>query len=597
MRLARITIKNFRGIQTGTVHFNGNAVLVGDNNSGKSTVLEAIDLVLGPERVSRSSGIDEHDFYAGLYIDAQGVPVPISIEVVVIDLKEEQLRHFRDHLEWWDVNSDRMIEGPPAERTDGDGIFPAIRVGFRGAYDPEEDDFAATTFFLSPQLENGEFQPFRTFDKRLCGFLILRTLRTGTRALSLERGSLLDIILRLQERRVQMWEDVLNQLRVLPVAENPELGITSILSTVQDALRTFVHADWADNPHMRVSDLTRESLRRILTVFMGTGAALPDGTPHAAPFQHQGTGTINTLVLALLSQIAEFKQNVIFAMEEPEIAIPPHTQKRIIDCIRQRSAQAIFTSHSPYVLEEFDPSTILVVRRDTGVLSVVPTTLPPTVKPKTYRTEFRTRFCEALLARRVLILEGRTEFDAVPAAARRLHELDPSKFRTLESLGIAVVDAQTDSQVLPLGQYFANLGKQVFAIFDRQEPQAKQAIQGAIPNSYENPEKGFEDLLLNHCAEAALRRYSEHVVTVGDWPQHLTARTPTTVTPLPTLREVLRDYLRWAKGAGDAADLIGVCSKDEMPSFVVDTLLAIQQLAEPPAARPETVPQPTEPAG
>lgn len=50
-------------------------------------------------------------------------------------------------------------------------------------------------------------------------------------------------------------------------------------------------------------------------------------TPH---LQHQGTGTINTLVLALLSLIADLKQNVIFAMEEPEIAIPPHTQKRII---------------------------------------------------------------------------------------------------------------------------------------------------------------------------------------------------------------------------------------------------------------------------
>ena len=597
MRLARITIQNFRGIQTGAIHFVGNAVLVGDNNSGKSTVLEAIDLVLGPERLSRSSVIDEHDFYAGRYIDSVGTPVPISIEVVVIGLNDEQLRHFRDHLEWWDVNNVCMIEGPPVERTDGDGVFPAIRLGFLGAYDPEEDDFSASTFFFSPQLDNGDFQPFRTYDKRLCGFLFLRTLRTGTRALSLERGSLLDIILRLQERRVHMWEDVLNQLRVLSVAEKPELGITSILSTVQDAVRTFVHADWADNPQMRVSDLTRESLRRILTVFMGTGAMLPDGTPHAAPFQHQGTGTINTLVLALLSQIAELKQNVIFAMEEPEIAIPPHAQKRIVDCICQRSAQALFTSHSPYVLEEFDPANVLVIRRESGTLSAVPTTLPPTVKPKSYRAEFRTRFCEALLARRVLIVEGRTEYDAVPAAARRLHELEPTEFRTLESLGIAVVDAQTDTQVLPLGRYFANLGKQVFAIFDKQEPQAKQTIQQAIPNSYENPEKGFEDLLLNHCAEAALRRYAGHVVTEGDWPPHLSSRTPDSVTPLPALREALRDYLRWTKGAGDAADLIGVCSKVEMPSFLVDTLSEIQQIAEPSPVPPETVSQSNEPTG
>ncbi len=88
---------------------------------------------------------------------------------------------------------------------------------------------------------------------------------------------------------------------------------------------------------MRVSDLTRDMLRRTLTVFMGTGATRSDGSIYAAPYQHQGTGTINTLVLALLSIIAELKQSVIFAMEEPEIALPPHTQKRIISrCARSR---------------------------------------------------------------------------------------------------------------------------------------------------------------------------------------------------------------------------------------------------------------------
>ena len=206
MKLARITIQNFRGIQAGTIDFKGHSVLVGDNNVGKSTVLEAIDLVLGPERLSRSAVIDEHDFYAGRYVDALGNPIPIEIEVLVIDLNEEQLRHFRDHIEWWNDINRALLEGPPAERTDEDGIFPAIRVRFSGTYDPEEDDFTGKTFFLSPQLENGEFQPFRTFDKRLCGFLFLRTLRTGSRALSLERGSLLGLVFRIFNRRISSYE-------------------------------------------------------------------------------------------------------------------------------------------------------------------------------------------------------------------------------------------------------------------------------------------------------------------------------------------------------------------------------------------------------
>jgi putative ATP-dependent endonuclease of OLD family len=38
-------------------------VLLGDNNTGKSTVFEAIELAIGPDRLSRSQPIDEHDFF------------------------------------------------------------------------------------------------------------------------------------------------------------------------------------------------------------------------------------------------------------------------------------------------------------------------------------------------------------------------------------------------------------------------------------------------------------------------------------------------------------------------------------------------------
>lgn len=556
-------------------------MLVGDNNTGKSTVLEAIDLVLGPERLSRRPIIDEHDFYAGRYIGNEENPVELKVEVVVVDLTEEQSRHFRDHIEWWDQDTNTLLDSPPPERTDEDGVIPALRLGFTGNYDKEEDDFRGVTYFLSPQLDGGDYTPFKSSDKRLCGFLFLRTLRTGSRALSLERGSLLDIILQLQEKRLQMWEEVLDQLRQLPVAEKPELGITDILSAVQNSVRSFVPSEWAENPHMRVSDLTREHLRRTLTVFMGTGAKREDGSDYAAPFQHQGTGTINALVLALLSLIAELKQNVIFAMEEPEIAIPPHTQKRIIDSVRKKSAQALFTSHSPYVLEEFKPSEVLVLTREAGILSSIGADFPPTVKPKAYRTEFRTRFCEALLARRVLITEGRTEYDAFPAAARRLHELHPEEFQSLEALGIALVNANSDSQIAPLGEHFRSLGKVVFAVFDKQEPSQKADIESKIQYAFEAPESSFESVLLKGTQEAALRRYALGLVEEGEWPTHLTAKTPTESMPIVELRQALSDYLGWSKGAGGAADLLGECSLEEMPEFIVSTLTAIQEVVRP----------------
>lgn len=581
MKIVRVNIKNFRGILEGEVVLSGHAVLVGDNNSGKSTMLEAIDLVLGPERLARRPVIDEHDFYAGQYLDAEGQSIPILVEVVVVDLTEEQQRYFRDHLEWW-TSEGKLIEGPPAEGTDEAGVIPAVRLIFNGNYDKEEDDFVGNTYFASPEKEDGTRDVFRTMDKRQCGFLLLRTLRTGSRALSLERGSLLDIILKLQEKRLQMWEEVLDELRRLPVANKPDLGIDDLLSNVQESVKSFVPAEWGDKPHMRVSDLTRENLRKVLTVFLGTGAMRADGTEYAAPFQHQGTGTINALVLALLSMIAELKQNVIFAMEEPEIAIPPHTQKRIVDSVRTRSAQAIFTSHSPYVLEQFEPSQIINIHRDTGKLRGIPAGYPPSVKPKKYREEMRRRFCEALLARRVLIVEGRTEFDALPVAARRLHELHPAEFSTLEALGVAVVSADTDSQIVPLATYFRGLEKTILAIYDNQADEAsKAAIKVAVPHAFESPEHGFEKLITKHSAEAALRRYGCEVVKDGAWPVSI-ANPPSDAMTGAQMCESLTEYFIAKKGEGAAAEFLAGCSKDEMPAFLTEVIAEIRKVAEPP---------------
>lgn len=582
MRIAKLNVKNFRGILQGELLIPTHAVLVGDNNIGKSSLLEAIDLVLGPERLSRRPVIDEHDFYAGNYMDAENEPVQIKIEVIVTDLTEEQAQHFREHVEWWNEENQILLEGPPPEVTDLPHVKVALRVGFTGNYDIEEDDFVGVTQFLSPLKENDTFDTFRTTDKRLCGFLYLRTVRTGSRALSLEKGSLLDIILRLQEdKNFKIWEEVLEQLRVLPVAEQPELGMNAILASVHNAIKGFMPVDSVTMPHLRVSDLTRDTLRRTLTVFMATGSKSQDGSEYSAPFQHQGTGTINTLVLALLSLIAELKQNVIFAMEEPEIAIPPHTQKRIINGVRNKSSQALFTSHSPYVLEEFAPEQILVLTRTNGLLTAVSATYPPSVKPKGYKAEVRKRFCEALLSRRVLITEGRTEYDAYPAAARRLHELHPEEFSSLEGLGLAVVDAETDSQVALLGEYYKNLGKIVFAVFDRQEAVQKAAIELAVKHPFEANEKGFENVVINGTTEVALRRFAADLVSKAEWPSHLLALSPTLETPYADLQTNMRTFLKWAKGSGAAADFLTSCSREEMPEFIVATLSKIQSIADP----------------
>lgn len=573
MKVSRLIINNFRGIKQAELLLPDHAVLIGDNNVGKSTVLEALDLVLGPDRINRRPPIDEHDFFNGRYLpSAQGQEPPeIHIEATITHMDADQRIRFNHYVEWWDNGEKRLHTAPPPDAVDHDHITHALRVAFSGTYDRDEDDFLGATYFPKSD-DEGERRPFTKKDKQYCGFLYLRSLRTGRRALSLEHGSLLDIILRIKELRPQIWQQTIDALAVHDVASDPSLGISGILDSVDESLKTFVPREWGVAPRLKVSNLTREHLREVITAFIATGEGA-----HAAPFYRQGTGTINLLVLAMLSQIAKDKPNVMFAMEEPETAIPPYTQKRIVHEVRGLSGQTLFTSHSPYVLEEFSLSeTVILSRGNGGDLRQASAKLPDSVKQKRYRQQFRTRFCEGLLSRRILIAEGATEASAMPAAAQRLSELNPSAFTPLEALGICTLDAGTETQIADLASFYRAMGKQVYAVCDVQTTEAEVAMRAQVDELFMHDEKGFEALVLKNTTRTALERFIDDLI---DWPQHLAKAFP---DPKVDPRMALAAYFGWSKGDRGIADFLVSCQKEEeVPGWIRQTCIRLKMLCQP----------------
>jgi putative ATP-dependent endonuclease of the OLD family len=572
MKISNLKIQNFRGIKSTDLLFPDHVVLIGDNNTGKSTIFEALDLALGPDRLNRRSVVDEHDFYNGNYLAAEeGEEAPkIEIEVTVIGLNTEQQIHFKDYIEWWCNAKQEMHTAGPPETVDNKTTEPALRVSFFGEYDPEEDDFTGSTYFTRSLAESVVPQPFKKKDKHKCGFLYLRSLRTGSRALSLESGSLLDIILRIKEIRPQMWESTITELNKFDVATDPTIGISGVLESIEKAIKKYVPREWGVSPHLKVSNLTREHLRKVITAFIATGEG-----DHAAPFYRQGTGTINILVLAMLSQIAEDKQNVIFAMEEPETAIPPYTQKRIVHEIKKLSAQSFFTSHSPYILEEFElEETVVLHRKSDGVMEQSHVELPDSIKHKKYRQDFRKRFCEGLLSRRLLVTEGATEATALPAVARRLSELNPDVYLSLEGLGICIVDAESESKIADLSELYAKLNKRVFAICDKQEEADKQKIEEKVEKLFMHEEKGFEDLVLKNTTQPAIDRFIDWL----DWPPHLQTQFP---NPKDSSHDALKAYFSWSKGSWGLADFLAQCNEDEIPQWLKDMCLELKKLIVP----------------
>ena len=176
-----------------------------------------------------------------------------SILAILIDLSEEAERKFHRHLRRWSETSNDFVDegGEGPEAADKDGTVWALPVIFIGRYESDEDDFIGNTFFAHPVEEvdeedlveqklGGGRKFFGREQKRLCGFIFLRALRTGSRALGLQRGSLLDTVLRLSGSGLaDMWEKTLSELRGLDPAIGEIQQLKKIRKEVRERLATL----------------------------------------------------------------------------------------------------------------------------------------------------------------------------------------------------------------------------------------------------------------------------------------------------------------------------------------------------------------------
>ena len=521
MRIRRLKLSNFRSVAEGEVVFPGHTVIIGGNSVGKSTICEALDLLLGPDRLSRSTPIDEHDFFQRRYLDADGAPILIELEVVLTDLADDVLTKFRMHLEYWNTATDSLLDETSApEDVDNDDVVPALRIKFEGAYDIEEDEFRAETYFASPPVDEEERRARVTRPaKRQFGFIYLRALRTGARALSLERGSLLDIILKLKDDdRSAMWEQTLAAMEDLdpPIDTIPQLK--AILNEVAGHVRRFVGLS-ADDRTFRLypSALTRESLRRSITLF---GSSERSNTP--VPYWRLGSGVINSMVFSLLTFIAELKSNVIFAMEEPEIAIPPHTQRRIVQFLHRKMDQSILTTHSPFVLEQYGPANVVLLQRGHDGVVAGRQIEVTGIKAKAYKGNLRRVLAEAMLGNGVLCVEGVSDGEAIYAASAVLEaRSEEGTYTPLDLSGVTIVQCEGDGGLLRYGQFFSRLGLNTYAFYDRQKNDAiRNQIADAFDAAWELERTGIENLLAEETTIDVIRGFLAEVSDWDDYPHN-----------------------------------------------------------------------------
>ena len=592
MRIQILDIKNFRGIASGHVVFRKHSLLVGGNNIGKSTVCEALELVLGPERIYYRPIIDEHDFYCGSYQRDDGSSLEIVIRVVLTDLNHKQQLRFCQHLRRWDKGQLKFVdeEADGISHADGPNVDWALAVVFIGRYDPEEDDFIGDTFFDHPMDDpdslNDEEKAslgqgrsiFTRAHKRDCGFIYLRALRTGSRALSLQRGSLLDTILRLSEQgSANMWAAALRSLKELDPAIGEKSQLGSIRAQLQERLGRFINlASEGDQTSFYASDLTRDNLREVVKLFVATW---PSNYP--VPFSRQGTGSVNLLVFALLTMIADLKEenSAIFVMEEPEIALPPHIQRRVVKYVLQEMGQSIVTSHSPYIIEQYEAENVVFLGRDDKSCFGGKPIDRSLIKQKNYRAQ-RRQFAESILSRAVFVVEGATEVVAINAASTALERFHAG-YSHIDLSGVSLFDAGGDQEVPKYGPIFKALGKPVFGMRDKpnQTDQRGQDNIDAYDEFWESPELGVERILVDEVPESVLHGFLKEVKLRPDYPANCEYDASMVGEKLKTLaQKVLKARKGDSHGHGYAAILIEQCqSENELPRFIREALLYIDK--------------------
>jgi len=535
MRIVRVRIQNFRCIRQAELFPTKHNVLLGPNNSGKTAVLEGLNLLLNPEISTYSHAIDENDFFCRCYqatttpaaivapVDVPGsgadsipsatpvspiapVPAPvIRIEAVLVDLNEEDEDLFRDWLVPWCDVPPSVIEATEAGQDPFENAKKAIRGVFEAWYDVEEDDFYYETFLLPAEgVAREDCQKLTREHKRHIGFLIYRDFRALTRPVNLDPGALFGRLLQSQDVTPQHFEEVLNHLHgaLDPMTLEPEFA--AILNAYKAELERYLLLSPTSTSRLsfELTDGTRSELKAISQMY-----AL-DTVP--LPLQTSGAGTRSLAILAFLTLIMRRRGKGILALEEPETFLFPHAQRRVIDECLALSSQSFVTTHSPYVLERIPVEG--VGRIDRRVDGTVTWNVLPAANVKQvnlYSRRLQHGFCEALLGRGAVIVEGDSDRWWIAASSRILSGKvwNNRQCEAFELQGIAVVSTDTNGDICKTGKFLADAGLKVVAVIDNisDSTLVSDLCAGQFPAIFIK-QTGLEDVLAQNLSLALVRR-------------------------------------------------------------------------------------------
>ena len=389
MWLRELQIRNFRKIAALTMRLpRGLTLLVGENNSGKTTIIDALRLMLFPSRDLDSLRLTADDFRAGTG------RAPIEVSCRFAGLEDEDEVHFQECLV--DI---------------GDGTFE-MQVNARV-------EFNETTNRCNVKMWGGETEggslPSNHYDRLAAIYLQpLRDPERGLRPGQYSQVSRLVDCLTDDNQRADfetIAKDANEKIRVLKPVEDARGDINGQMAAIAGSELT-------QRTELIFTDPT---FRRIIAGLQPEIEGLPFGL--------NGLGYNNLIftstTLGTLQRSLQFSFRSIL-IEEPEAHLHPQLQVLFLRHLAEvahhheaKDVQVIASSHSPILASQAPIDSVVSVQELDGQVSAVSVcsiTIDDKVKKKLQRYLDATR-AELFFARRILMVEGIAEALLLPVLA------------------------------------------------------------------------------------------------------------------------------------------------------------------------------------